>query len=288
MQLDLFSHSRDVMLRNDLIDALKSRHIDACKQALNALATECPDDVTLAPAAHLISTLATEFTPFANHDAATRIITAIEHETKTHAVAVLGVAQAPQWLRPIRQAIARAAEQLAYRADLAETHPGFLYLRTNDWAAAEQHIHRIANWRRMPGPLSWAATACFHQHGLDKAWPLLAELAWLDAARFDALAQSLPAPALQRLFKEYDCEHASSLGGSCWFPAWAVVAYPELCAVIRGATTPIQSAPEQAFHVNMSLLALERQGRHHEIIEQRKRLRTLNPELFTFYMQNRA
>ena len=28
-------------------------------------------------------------------------------------------------------------------------------------------------------------------------------------------------------------------------------------------------------------------GRHKEIIEQRKRLRTLNPELFAFYMQTR-
>lgn len=287
MQLDLFAHSRDVMLRNDLIDALKSRHADACEQAFEALAAEYPDDVTLDPAAHLISTLATEFAPFANHEEATRIITVVERETQTHAVAVLGIAQALQWLRPIRQAIARAAEHLAYRADLTETHPGGLYLRSEDWAAAEHHIHRIANWRRIPCPLSWAVTACFHQHGLDRAWPLLTELAWLDAARFDTLAQSLPAPALRRLFKEYMREHASSFGDSCWFPAWAVVAYPDLCAVVRGATTPIQSAPEQAFHAATSLLALERQGRHHEIIEQRKRLRTLNRELFAFYMQTR-
>lgn len=287
MQLDLFSHSRDVMLRNDLIDALKSRRTDACEQALKALATEYPDDVTLAPAAHLISTLAAECTPFANHEEATRIITAVEGETQTHAVAVLGVSQALQWLRPIRQAIARAAEHLAYRADLAETHPGSLYLRNDDWAAAEHHTHRIANWRRIPRPLSWAATACFHQYGLDRAWPLLAELAWLDNARFDTLARSLPAPALQRLLKDYEREHTSSFGGTCWFPAWAVVACPELCTVIRDASTPIQSAPEQAFHVAMSLLSLERQGRHKEIIEQRKRLRTLNPELFAFYMQTR-
>lgn len=287
MQLDLFSHSRDVMLRNDLIDALKSRHTDACEQAFKALAAEYPDDVTLAPAAHLIASLATEFRPFASHEAATRIITVVEHETQTHAVAVLGVAQALQWLRPIRQAIARAAEHLAYRADLAETHSGNLYLRSEDWAAAEHHTHRIANWRRIPCPLSWAATACFHQHGLDRAWPLLTELAWLAPARFEALTQSLPAPALQRLVKAYEREHAASFGGTCWFPAWAVIAYPELSTAIRGATTPIHSAPEQAFHVAMSLLSLERQGRHNEVIEQRKRLRTLNPELFAFYMQTR-
>lgn len=58
--------------------------------------------------------------------------------------------------------------------------------------------------------------------------------------------------------------------------------------VLRSAATPQQSAPERACRVIGELLTLERQGHHHEVVDHRKRLRALNPELFAFYMQTRS
>lgn len=232
--------------------------------------------------------LETEITPFVTHAAAIQAVTALEHATRADAVTLFGEAQAEHWLRPVRLALAQAAAHLPYRADAPDAHAAGLYLRAGDWAAAEHHVTTIATWRRIPGPLAWAAEACFHLHGLEQAWPLLAELAWLDATRFAALAQSLPAPALARLIDHYAREHATTAEDFAWFPAWALLAHPELRAVVQGARTPLHSSPEQACHLVGELLVLERQGRHHEIVEQRQRLRALNPDLFAFYMQTRA
>lgn len=288
MQLDLFSHSRDVMLRNDLLAALKSRDVAAGRHALAALAAEFSTDAVLDPARRLLDRLAAEISPFATHAEAVRAVMQLEHHTRKDAIAVFGAAQADSWLRPAWSALARAAEGLPFRADAPDAHPAGLYLRAADPGAAAHHVSGIAAWRRIPRLLAWAAEASFHLHGLDQAWPLLAELAWLDSGLFAGLAGRLPAPALARLVQQYEREFAASPTDHAWFPAWTLIAHPELRTVLQGAATPQQSAPERACRMIGELLTLERQGRHHEVVEHRQRLRALNPELFTCYMQTRS
>lgn len=288
MQLDLFSHSRDVMLRNDLLATLKSRDAVAGRHMIAALAAEFPTDAVLDPAQRLLDRLASEIPPFATHAEALQAIAQLEHSTRTDAVAIFGAAQADDWLRPAWLALARAAEGLPYSAKAPDAHPAGLYLRAADLAAAAHHVAGIAAWRRIPRPLAWAAEVSFHLHGLDQTWPLLAELAWLDSALFAGLAGRLPAPALARLVRQYEREFAASPADHAWFPAWALIAHPELLTVLRSAATPQQSAPERACRVIGELLTLERQGRHHEVVDHRQRLRALDPELFAFYMQTRS
>ena len=48
MQLDIFEHSRDVMLRNDVVHALERRDGLAARVAWDTLARECPVDECLA------------------------------------------------------------------------------------------------------------------------------------------------------------------------------------------------------------------------------------------------
>lgn len=62
----------------------------------------------------------------------------------------------------------------------------------------------------------------------------------------------------------------------------------ELRTMLRTAETPERSVPEQSCRTLIELPTLERQGRHGEIIEQRKHLRAQHAELFDYYMQNRA
>jgi hypothetical protein len=47
MQLDIFEHSRDVVLRNAAIDALRERDTGACAQAVAALTAEYGADPLL-------------------------------------------------------------------------------------------------------------------------------------------------------------------------------------------------------------------------------------------------
>lgn len=288
MQLDLFADSRDVMLRNDLVEAQKSRDPGACERALAALSAEFPDDSALPPASRLIRQLDLNPLPFADHGGALQAIAVLEHETRPAAIALFGAAQAEQWLLPAWRALAIAAARLPYRADTPEAHPAALYLRARDWAEAEHRLAEIESWRRIPRPLAWAAEACFHLHGLDAAWPLLAELAWRDSARFVGLARHLAAPGLIRLLQQYEREFAAGPADYAWFPAWALITHTELRTVLQTADTPERSVPELSCRTLIELLTLERQGRHGEIIEQRKHLRAQHPDLFDYYMHNRA
>ena len=46
-QLDIFADSRDVMLRNDVLEQLQRRNATAARTALDRLAGEYPDDGVL-------------------------------------------------------------------------------------------------------------------------------------------------------------------------------------------------------------------------------------------------
>src|SRR5260370_37210791 len=57
MQLDIFADSRDVMLRNDVLEALQRRHASEARQAWQRFADEYPEDDTLAALATLVNEL---------------------------------------------------------------------------------------------------------------------------------------------------------------------------------------------------------------------------------------
>src|SRR5260370_9143837 len=57
MQLDLFADSRDVMLRNDVLDALQRRHACDARQAWERLTGEYPADDTAPILAVLITAI---------------------------------------------------------------------------------------------------------------------------------------------------------------------------------------------------------------------------------------
>lgn len=57
MQLDILAHSRDVMLRNDALQALERRDPPAARGAWQVLAAEYPQDPNLPPLDLLVTTL---------------------------------------------------------------------------------------------------------------------------------------------------------------------------------------------------------------------------------------
>ncbi|GHU12846.1 hypothetical protein AGMMS50225_21640 [Betaproteobacteria bacterium] len=116
---------------------------------------------------------------------------------------------------------------------------------------------------------------------------LLAELAWLDSNRFAELVRRLPATAIASLIQQYDREFASTSDSYAWFPAWALCVYPDLQKVLQTATTQLSTPPERACQLLIQILSPERQGRHADIVERRKELRTLNDDLFQCYMRTR-
>ncbi|BAL25694.1 hypothetical protein [Azoarcus sp. KH32C] len=289
MQLDLFADSRGAILRTKLLDALRARDRAAGRKACARLAAESPQDALLAPATLLLDQLGRRLRPFNDAPAAQRAIDRIEREVAPAALQVFGPAKADEWLAPLWLALADAMAALPFDPEAPDAHAAGVLVRMRQWQRARAAAETIASWRSFPRPLSWMSRITFELDGLEAAWPLLAELAWLDPAGFAALARGIAAPSLARLLREFDRDFvAGDDTDFAWFPAWAQLADPGLASALRDARTCENGAPEQAARTVMQLLNLERQGRQYEAAAKQKALRGLHEELFARYMATRG
>lgn len=288
MQLDLFRDSRDVILRNEIIAALRARDLPAIRKARTALAAEFPKDNLLDASAVLVNALEAQPDRILNHDHAQRAARQLDRTITAAAATALGPADATTWLGHLWRALANAVQHLPYQSHTPEAHAAHMHIRARHWSETALAVQGIDTWRRQPAPLTWMAEATFHLQGLDAAWPLLAELAWRDPARFSHLTHRLAPATPATMLAHFERDFLGTHADYPWFPAWALIMEPSLQAVLRTAETPEQTPPEQAARTILQLLALERQGRHHEIIERRKTLRALHPSLFAQYMHTRT
>ncbi len=293
-QLDLFEHSADTMRRNDVLDALLRRDVAAAGLALQALRALDPHHPALPALDTLTNALALEHDTAVWTDAtpALQAVQQIEHQVAPAARAQLGVADAKPWLAPVWRALALRAAALPLTTAQPEAHAAPLWLRAGDGPSAEAAVQAIASWRRIPAPLGWMAEARCRSQGLDSAWPLLVELAWLAAPRLAAVAGAIADPLLARLLRRFDDQFdpGADIDPSqrlAWWPAWLLVDQPALLPQLRLAQTGQDSAPERSFRLLAELLGLERQGRHAELVAGRKRLRDQQPALFAAYMATR-
>jgi hypothetical protein len=288
MQLDLFVHSRDVMLRNDVLASLRSRDAAAGQKALAVLGAEYPQDNLLAPSAELLKALTASTERFRDHDEAAAAVHTMQNVIVPSANFVFGTGEARNWLAVIWRSLASSAARLSYNVVTPHTHAAFMSLQGHDWVAAESATATIPSWRRIPTSLAWMAEARCGRGGLQSAWCLLVELAWIDTPRFGALARRLDAPALRKLLDDFDADfEPDSEADLAWFPAWTLITEPALAPVFREAQVCNDAAPERASRLVMELLVLERQGRHVDLVAERKRLRDLNTTLFSRYMSTR-
>ena len=290
MQLDIFEHSRDVMIRSDVVAALERGEPVAARAGWQVLHAEFPADDCLPALDVLVSTLDRQCCAhFTDHAAARLARLDLQQRVEPAALRMLGQGPGARWLALRWQALALRATRLAFDAEQSDEHAAPLLLRAGDWAAATAVVAGIDAWRRIPAPLSWMAEARTHTHGLDAAWPLLAELAWLSPTRFEALSKALRDPLLEALLGKFNAEYEGdgAVADLAWFAAWVLIEEPALAPRLNEATPSLGSAPEQAMRLMVALRRLERQGRHHELVLRRKALRSLNPALFGAYMKTR-
>ncbi|WP_244212270.1 hypothetical protein [Paraburkholderia hospita] len=221
-QLDIFADSRDVMLRNDVLEQLQRRDATAARTALERLAGEYPDDGALSAMTMLVRELeGGATTPFADHAALASARRHLEDEVVPAARRALPAQTVHAWLAPCWRALAARAAALAFRGNDAGSHAVPLWLLAGEWRAASDAIERIESWWRIPVPLAWMTEARYRAEGLDAAWPLLAELAWLAPARFAALVSALGDASLDTLRRRFDAEFPGTgeVDDYAWFPA---------------------------------------------------------------------
>ena len=288
MQLDIFEHSRDVVLRNAAIDALRRRDADTAAQAVVALAAEFGADPLLPALGRLCETLRAPMTGSITPEAAEVILRKTEGEITSAAQKVFGV-NAPAWLAPLWRDLATAIADYPFDPDIEPLHAAPLLLRGGHWADAAARIEGIASWRRQPAPLGWMIEARARTAGFHSIWPLLAELAWMAPTRAQALGARLNLPPLAHLLRGFDAEFEGDGDADdfAWFPAWALIADGRLAHGLRLAQDGADTRAERCARVVLGLLSLERQGRHVELVEGRRKLRDAHPALFARYMQSR-
>ncbi|MDD2879944.1 MAG: hypothetical protein PHQ58_05865 [Rhodoferax sp.] len=301
MQLDIFNDNREVMLRNDVLQALQLHQAHQAQLAWVAMQGHAAGDAALAPLQTLISAQAALTTRlqaavpvarFTEHAALQAQRLALLEEVMPAAQRMLGAAAA-QWLRPFWQDLILRADSLPFQPQWEAEHAAPMCLHLQDWSGAVQAVEGIASWRRIPAPLAWMAQAQLHLTGLSTAWPLLAELAWLSPKRLETTIQTTNNVLLQHLKAQFDtsfepaADQADAAQDAAWFPAWVLTQQPQNVAHLSLAQPGQHSAPEQAMRLLVNLLGLERQGRHHDIVNCRKNLRDLNGWLYAQYMSSR-
>ncbi len=288
-QLDIFEHSHEVMLRNDVLAHLLDRAAVPARKALQVLAAGYPQDRALADFERLVMALEGGGpTALPDHAAVAHARAQLLEHVAPAARRTTGDGAAA-WLRESWHELAQRATHLPFQAHLAEDHAAALWLRAERWADAARAAASIESWRRIPAPLAWMVQARCQQGELDACWGMLAELAWLAPARLDALLRDLNDPLLRRLHKKFGAEFdgTGELSDLAWFPAWALVASPALAPHLAQARASQHSAPERGMRLVLELLGLERQGRHHELVQRRRALRDLHGPLYAAYMATR-
>jgi hypothetical protein len=288
MQLDLFLDGRDVMLQNGVIAALRERNAEVGQQALATLTAEFPDHALRAPMAILLGALTQPAQQGSDHGQAAARLHDMDAAIVPAAHSVFGGKDASTWLAPLWRSLASRAAHLGFDPAHPRTHAAALLLQCGDGAAAETAVAGIPSWRRIPQPLAWMAQARFFQSGLEAAWPLLLELAWIDSRTFTATVQQIAEPLLHKLVKDFDaaCEDEGA-PDRAWFPAWLLVTVPAVAWVIPQTQVCGSTAPERTARLAAELLALEKQGRHADLVARRKRLRDAHGVLYAIYMSSR-
>jgi hypothetical protein len=293
-QLDIFADSRDVMLRNDVLEALQQRDAVPARSALERLAGEYPDDGALPAMTVLVREFEREATaPFADHAALAVACRHLEDEVVPAARRVLHAQAIHAWLAPCWGALARRAEALPFRvADAghhAANHAAPLWLLASEGVAAIDAVEGIASWWRIPAPLAWMTEARYRTSGLDAAWPLLAELAWLASEKFAALLTVLGDASLDALRRRFDAEFpgTGAVDDYAWFPAWLLVVKPALAGRLGEARVRRDQAASRATALLGEILRREREGDQHELVSLRQELSRLHADLFDVYMTTR-
>ncbi|MBI5329974.1 MAG: hypothetical protein HZB71_05110 [Betaproteobacteria bacterium] len=289
MQLDLFEHSRDVMLRHAVIDAAWHCDAVACAAALAGLAAEYPADSLLTDLEMLCRRLRMHPLPDRlSSEAAASSLENLEGSVESAARRVLGV-KAQDWLAPRWGELARAMVGLPFDPGTESLHAAPSFLRAGAWQEAVASVATVASWRRQPVPLGWMIEARSHLDGVGAVWAMSAELAWMAPTRARQLLMRLPDPLLGKRLRRFDVEFEESdtAQGFAWFPAWLLIEDGGLAEGLKSAEKTGNTPAELSARLVMTLLTLERQGRHAEIVETRRRLQDVNDALFARYMQSR-
>ena len=286
IQLDIFEHSRDVMLNNAVVEAWLRHDLPAVQQGIALLREEFPAHVDLPQHDRLRQQLH-RFALGLQPGKLSLRQTQLREQILPLAESLLGWHHRDRWTRPLWRALAEVALPLPYDPRRPECHATAFWLAANEIAEARRAVSSIPSWRRIPQPLVWMTRIELLASSPEVWWPLLAESAWLAPEAFASQLRNVSGTVdalIARFSREF--ENSSEFHDLNWFPAWLLIHQPKIRQLLRPAE-PNPSDPARAFSLLLNLLHLERTGQQAGLIAQRAKLRALAPDIFADYMRSR-
>jgi hypothetical protein len=157
-QLDLFVHSRAVILANDTINALLAREAAQASACLGRLGAEVPDYGAL-NALETLSRALSEWPLRSTSPAEIAVaVGRLEGEVHPAALAAMG-SKAADFMRLFWHDLAHTATLHAYDSAFPQSFCAGLYLRCGDTRAAARTAESIPEWERNTDALHWLASS---------------------------------------------------------------------------------------------------------------------------------
>lgn len=289
-QLDLFAHSRTVILLNDLIDSLLEHSTARVRERLQLLQAEAPGH----PALYALGTLceALERWPVATIGAGdtARVVAWLDSEVARAAASALGTS-APTFMRSLWRELAVVVAAHAYDPVHPQSHSAYCHLRAEDAPAALTALATIQGRDLDPFVLQWVMLARHRTSGRHACRAPLFSLALTAPQYLPAALTALADPSLHGDWERFwlDCAwlDPQDTTAGAWFPAWYLLEHPAMRFDEPVAAADPDTSPARAFQATKLLLALEPRGYGAALISARAELRRIDARLFEHYMSRR-
>jgi hypothetical protein len=289
MQLDLFLDSRAVMLANDVGRALTERDAERAQAALCRLRCEAPDHPGIGALERVTTALAEWSVPEREAAAVERCADWISGELASAAREALREG-ADELVAASFRELASVARDLPFDPVHPRAHLAWLSLQCGDWEGAEAACASIPQAEEHAEVIEWRAVARYRRYGLSAARPHLYALAWHAPSRLASVIAELGDELLLRDWRRFEraseWEAVDPTQLAAWFPAWYVLEHPVVGAELDLVAAPAGAAVEAA-HLLRELIELEKRGSSQRLGRARARLRELNADLFSLYMERR-
>jgi hypothetical protein len=277
-QLDLFMDATGVTLVNGVTGALKERNYAEARRLLERLFDVDPGNGQLGDLELLVG--ATESLHLPVEDASADL-DHLEQELAPLAGDKLGPG-CRDFLAPFWQRLLKALQDEPFDPDHPKLHASYPAIQLEDWNLVKRSIASGRDWNREPLLLRRFARACGRLQQNELAVSCWFRLCWHFPNQADAIgreAESIWRSRWQRfmgLEPELDSKD---------FPAWSLLEQPGFVPrPVDKACMTCKEAPEDYLVTADLVMAGAAAIPAVDLIEQRRRLKDLNPNLFTHYL----
>ncbi len=288
-QLDLFIDGRDAVLVHEIVTGLMSRDVERTEAGLHRLGQEHARHPDLVALTALVEALTAPAPPAATHVALTERIELTERKLVPAARRLLG-ADADTFLRPVWQALAATAADLAFEAAHPRAHRAWLCQQYGEWTDVRAAVENELCWADTPLLRYWMGLAQHHLGAPEVAIRLWLPLCWMDPLFFETRASTVPNPTIRTAWTAFEQAFpfeeslADDASMTAWFPAWLLLRHWGLSRLFHADDVPDVGGAVRVFRHLVALLPLEQRGLTDELVRQRRALRQVDEHFFRYYM----